>query len=58
MSQSTYSRLEHGDWPIDDALLLKIAGLLRVCPNQFYAGNQFVFMAAVHPTPDVAEELR
>jgi DNA-binding XRE family transcriptional regulator len=52
MSQPTYSRLEHGDWLIDDALLVKIANLLQVCPKQLGSGNELVFMAALHTSPD------
>ena len=57
MSQPTYSRLEHGDWLIDDALLFKIANLLQVCPKQLSSGNELVFMAAISPTPDTATDV-
>ena len=58
MPQPTYSRLEHGDWLIDDALLLKIAGLLQVCPKQLGSGNELVFMAALHSGPDTTDVIR
>ena len=57
MSQPTYSRLEHGDWLIDDALLFKIANLLQVCPKQLGSGNELVFMATIHTSPGSSDNL-
>lgn len=56
MSQPTYSRLESGSWLIDELMLLKIAGLLAVCPEQLRSGSELEFMAAVHSSPDAATE--